>query len=75
MVKEIKSYPLLLGVRGEPPKDIDKIVDTIFRVGFILQNCPQITDIEVNPLMVYNKGVKAVDVRVMLSDKKDISDE
>ena len=75
MVKEIKSYPLLLGVRGEPPKDIDKIVDTIFRVGFILQNCQQITDIEVNPLMVYNEGVKAVDVRVMLSDKKDISDE
>lgn len=75
MVKEIKSYPLLLGVRGEPPKDIDKIVETIFRIGFILQNCPQITDIEINPLMVYTKGVKAVDVRVMLSDKKDISDE
>jgi len=72
MVKEIKSYPLLLGVRGEPRRDIDKIVNTIFRVGYILQNCPKITDIEVNPLMVYEKGkgVKAVDIRVMLSENE-----
>ena len=72
MVEEIKSYPLLLGVRGEPRKDIDKIVNTIYRVGYILQNCPKITDIEVNPLMVYEqgKGVKAVDIRVMLSENE-----
>ena len=70
MVEEIKSFPLLLGVRGEPRKDIGKIVDAIIRVGYILQNCPKITDIEVNPLMVYEKGkgVKSVDIRVMLSE-------
>lgn len=74
MVEEIKSFPLLLGVRGEPRKDIDKIVDTIYRVGYILQNCPRITDIEVNPLMVYEQGygVKAVDIRVMLSENEGI---
>ena len=74
MVEEIKSYPLLLGVRGEPRKDIEQIVDTIYRVGYILQNCPMITDIEVNPLMVYEKGsgVKAVDIRVMLSEMEGI---
>lgn len=72
MVKEIKSYPLLLGVRGEPRKDIEEIVNTIYRVGYILQNCPKITDIEINPLMVYEqgKGVKAVDIRVMLSENE-----
>ncbi len=72
MVEEIKSYPLLLGVRGEPRKDIDKIVNTIYRVGYILQNCKKITDIEINPLMVYEqgKGVKAVDIRVMLSENE-----
>ena len=74
MVEEIKSYPLLLGVRGEPRKDIEQIVDAIYRVGYILQNCPRITDIEVNPLMVYEKGygVKAVDIRVMLSEIEGI---
>jgi acetyl coenzyme A synthetase (ADP forming)-like protein len=72
MVEEINSYPLLLGVRGEAQKDIEKIVDTIYRIGYILQNCPRITDIEVNPLMVYEQGygVKAVDIRVMLSENE-----
>ena len=74
MVEEIKSFPLLLGVRGEPRKDIEKIVDTIYRIGYILQNCPKVTDIEVNPLMVYEQeyGVKAVDIRVMLSENEGI---
>ncbi len=72
MVEEIKSFPLLLGVRGEPRKDIEKIINTIYRVGYILQNCPRITDIEINPLMVYEQenGVKAVDIRVMLSQSE-----
>ncbi len=70
MVKGIRSYPLLLGVRGEKRKDIDAIIETIFRVGNLLQNCPEISDIEINPMIVYERGegIKAVDVRVLLSE-------
>ncbi len=69
MIKEIRSYPLLLGVRGEARKDIEQIVETIFKLGTIIRNCARITDIEINPLMVYDEGqgVKTVDVRVLLS--------
>jgi acyl-CoA synthetase (NDP forming) len=67
MIKEIRSYPLLLGVRGEKKKDIDGLVDTLLKVGEILQKCRSISDIEVNPLVVDEKGVKAVDVRILLS--------
>ena len=69
MIKEIKSYPVLLGVRGEERKDIDAIVDTIIKLGAILQRYDSISDIEVNPLVVYEegKGVKAVDIRILLS--------
>jgi acetyltransferase len=72
MVKEIKSYPLLLGVRGEPRKDIDSIIEVIFKVGYILQHCRELADIEINPLMVYEqgKGIKAVDIRVLLADEE-----
>jgi acetate---CoA ligase (ADP-forming) len=68
MIEEIRSYPLLLGVRGEKRKDIDGVVDTIMKVGAILQNCDRITDIEVNPLVVYEQGlgVRAVDARILL---------
>ena len=69
MVKEIRSYPLLLGVRGEKMKDIDSVVETLLKVGQIVRMCPLITDIEINPLTVYEQGdgVKAVDVRILLS--------
>jgi len=69
MISQIRSYPLLLGVRGEKRKDIETVADTILRVGTILQKCPDISDIEVNPLVVYaqGEGARAVDVRILLS--------
>jgi acetate---CoA ligase (ADP-forming) len=72
MVKEIRAYPLLLGVRGEEKKDVDGVVDTIIKVGSILQKCERISDIEINPLVVYEhgQGVKAVDVRILLTSGK-----
>jgi acetate---CoA ligase (ADP-forming) len=69
MIKEIRGYPLLLGVRGEEKKDIDQVVETILKVGAILQKCQRISDIEINPLVVYahGQGVKAVDVRILIT--------
>jgi acyl-CoA synthetase (NDP forming) len=73
MIGQIHSYPLLLGVRGESRKDIDQVANSIIKVGWILYNCPKITDIEVNPLVVYDhgEGVKAVDVRILLSESEE----
>ncbi|HPQ53535.1 MAG TPA: acetate--CoA ligase family protein [Spirochaetota bacterium] len=69
MIKEIKSYPLLLGVRGDERKDIDGVLQTIIKLGSLIQQCSVIKDIEINPLMVYDqgKGIKALDVRVLLT--------
>ena len=69
MIEQIKSYPLLLGVRGEKTKDIESLVDIILKLGSIVQKCKGISDIEINPVMVYEKGMgaKAVDVRILLS--------
>ena len=68
MIKQIRSYPLLLGVRGEEQRDINGIVDVILKVGAIVRKCTDISDIEVNPLVAYERGdgVKAVDVRILL---------
>ncbi len=69
MMKDIRSYSLLLGVRGEERRDIDSLLETITKVGAIIRKCKSISDIEINPLVVYGQGegVTAVDVRVMLS--------
>jgi acyl-CoA synthetase (NDP forming) len=72
MMKDIRSYQLLLGARGEERRDIDKVIDAITRVGAVIRKCRGISDIEINPLVVYAQGlgVKAVDIRVMLSSEK-----
>ncbi len=69
MISELKFYPMLLGVRGESEKDIETIINTIVKVGAIITSCPDIADIEINPLVVYDKGegAKAVDVRILLT--------
>jgi acetate---CoA ligase (ADP-forming) len=69
MIKEIRSYPLLLGVRGEEMKDIEAVIAAIMKVGAIIRHCKGISDIEINPLVVYEQGlgVKAVDIRIILS--------
>lgn len=68
MMGETRSYPLLLGARGDERKDIDAVTDVILRIGTIVKECPEIADIEINPLVVYDQGegVKAVDVRILL---------
>jgi len=73
MISEIHSYPLLLGVRGEKKKDIDAVAGTIIKVGTVLQQCKDISDIEINPLVVYDygEGVKAVDARILLLEPKE----
>ncbi len=69
MIGEIRSYPLLLGVRGEKKKDINTVADVLLRVGTMIRKCKQISDIEINPLIVYDEGAgaKAVDTRILLS--------
>lgn len=68
MLSEIRSYSLLLGVRGEDQKDIDVVVDTIIKAATIIRMIKRITDIEINPVVVYEKGLglKAVDVRILI---------
>jgi len=72
MIKEIRSYPLLLGVRGEARKDIESIIMALEKVASLISQVPRITDIEINPLVVYEQGSgsRAVDIRVLLSDDK-----
>lgn len=70
MISATYSYPLFLGVRGGEKKDIDAMAGTIIKVGPVLQQCKGISDIEINPLIVYDygAGVKAVDLRILLSE-------
>ncbi|MCL5959031.1 MAG: acetate--CoA ligase family protein [Chloroflexi bacterium] len=68
MVAEIRSYPLLRGVRGEPPSDLDSAVDAILRISQLVTEFPEIVEMDVNPLVVAEagQGSVALDVRMVL---------
>lgn len=68
MITGIKTYPLLAGIRGSKPSDIDALVDAILKVSRLVCDFPEIEEFEINPLMIFEeeKGVLAVDVRLIL---------
>ena len=65
MLAELKLYPLLEGVRGEAPCDIDSIVDTLMRLSQLVTTHPTIKEIDINPLIVNEHGSVIVDARII----------
>jgi acyl-CoA synthetase (NDP forming) len=56
MLRELKSAPLLQGFRGAPPADIQALAGLIARVSLIADALPEISDIELNPVIVHAEG-------------------
>ena len=65
MLADLKLYPLLEGVRGEAPCDIDSIVDTLLRLSQLVTTHPAIKEIDINPLIVNEQGSVIVDARII----------
>jgi len=68
MIEETKAYLLLRGIRGEPSSDIDSVVDVMLRVSQLVTDFPQINEIDINPLFVYEKGkgCLALDIKMTI---------
>ena len=66
MIKEIKGYKVLTGVRGEKPKDIGAIKNILARLSDIAVDNPEIMEIDLNPVIVHDKGASIVDSRMIL---------
>ncbi len=70
MMREIRSFPLLRGVRGEAPADIKGIRDALVRLSQMAMDFPEIVEADINPLLVCPKGqgVVAVDARITIQE-------
>ncbi len=68
MLGEIRAYKLLRGVRGEKPSDQKAIVDTLLRISQLVTDFPEIVELDINPLMVFEqgRGVLGIDMRLAL---------
>jgi acyl-CoA synthetase (NDP forming) len=66
MIEEIKGYKVLTGIRGEKPKDIDAVKDILAKLSQIAVENPGINEIDLNPVIVHEKGASIVDSRIIL---------
>jgi len=66
MIREIKAYPILQGYRGQPPVDEGAIVDILLAASRLLMDLPMINQMDLNPIMAYEKGASVVDARILI---------
>ncbi len=69
MVSSIKTNKLLQGVRGEKPSDVQKLSECIQKISQLVTDFEEIKELDLNPVLVFEKGkgCKVVDVRIGLS--------
>ncbi len=64
MVRSLSSFPLLEGYRGAPKADIAALEDLILRMSALVENHPEVLELECNPVMVMPDRALAADARV-----------
>jgi acyl-CoA synthetase (NDP forming) len=66
LVQEIKGYRLLQGYRGQPPADIKAIEDILLRISHLVEEVPDISELDLNPIFALpeGQGCKIVDARI-----------
>jgi acyl-CoA synthetase (NDP forming) len=67
MMEEVKGTALLRGFRGSPPADEAAVRDLLLRLSALLEHCPEIRELDANPVRVFSKGLKVLDARVRVS--------
>ncbi|MFY9717565.1 MAG: acetate--CoA ligase family protein [Thermoplasmata archaeon] len=69
MIESVRAFPLLQGVRGEPPGDLDALAEAIERISQLAMDLPEVAELDINPMIVRpaGLGVVAVDARIVLA--------
>ena len=65
MIREIKGFKLLEGIRGQAPRDINKLADLLAAVSRIMLEQTGIKELDLNPVVLYEDGLMALDARIM----------
>lgn len=75
MVREVKAFGILTGTRGEKPKDISAIKDVIAKLSEMAIDHPEIREVDLNPVIVHEKGASIVDARVIVGASNEPNEQ
>ena len=66
MITGVKAYPILKGYRNTIPADVDAITAILLNTSRLVMENPEIKELDLNPVIIYEKGAKTVDARIIL---------
>lgn len=66
MIREIKGFPALQGVRGQDPADLESLEELILKVSAFVEAHPEVQELDLNPVFAYKDGALAVDARIVV---------
>ena len=69
MIAGLKGFKYLSGVRGEKGVNIDHLAETLVRVSQLMTDFPQISELDLNPVLAFEKEVSIVDARIILKSQ------
>ena len=67
MIRELKTYPLLTGFRGSPVADVSALEEGLLRVSAMVEDLPQIAELDCNPFVVHENGATILDARIRVT--------
>jgi acetyl coenzyme A synthetase (ADP forming)-like protein len=67
MIRELKTYPLLTGFRGSVPVDVTALEEGLLRVSAMVEDLPQIAELDCNPFVVHETGAAILDARIRVT--------
>jgi acetyltransferase len=67
LIESTKIYNLLHGVRGESSSDIEAVIEVLLRLAQLVNDFPEIVELDINPLLAFIKGYSAVDIKITIS--------
>jgi acyl-CoA synthetase (NDP forming) len=67
MIRSLRTYPLLKGFRGSPRCDVKALEDGLLRVSTMVEDLPQIAELDCNPFSVSEQGAVVLDARVRVA--------
>ncbi len=66
MLQSLRAWPLLQGDRGRPGVNVDRLVEVLIRLSYLVADYPEIVELDVNPLLATPDDVIALDARIVL---------
>lgn len=66
MLQSLLSWPLLRGYRGQPGVNLDRLIEVLMRLSYLVADFPEIKELDINPLLATPKDVIALDARVVV---------